>query len=376
MKKKVIISIVPHLKGGGVEKAVLELNRGLINFKDCDTHIITTKPYKPLIPVPENVKVHKLNTELRGALGIKISNNKKLKIIERYIKENITKEEPDLVLCHLDTISKIMKNSSFKNIFHIVHSNISNNKLAGKPAYYKLFKKFKYWFLYRNLSVICVSKGIEEDLNNNFYIHNTQVIYNGISVEHLTKASKEFHPKINKNYFIHVGNFSEAKRQDRLVKAYIESKIKDVDLVLLGEHSKETDKVYELLEMHPEDSNRIHMLGYVSNPYPWISQSSGLILSSDYEGLGMVLIESIALGVPAISTNCKSGPSEIFGESYGHCLCELNSSSLKRKIVQLNNNKDRFKATLNSNFKSEIMCLKYYNLTKNRQKNEHKHENH
>jgi len=370
MKKKVIISIVPHLKGGGVEKAVLELNKGLLNFKDCDAHIITTKPYKSLIPIPEGVKVHKLNTELRSSFGVKISNNKKLKIIELYIKEYITKEEPDLVLCHLDTISKIMKRSSFKNIFHIVHSNISNNKLAGKRAHYKLLKRFKYWLLYRDLSVICVSKGIEDDLNNNFNIHNTQVIYNGVSVESLTTASKEFSPKIKKDFFLHVGNFSEAKRQDRLVKAYIDSNIKDVDLVLLGEHSKETNKVYELLKMHPEASNRIHMPGYVSNPYPWISQSSGLILSSDYEGLGMVLIESIALGVPAISTNCKSGPSEIFGESYKHCLCELSSSSLKNKIIELKNNKNKFTAILNSNFKSENMCLNYYNLINTKDKNE------
>jgi glycosyltransferase involved in cell wall biosynthesis len=364
MKKKTIISIVPHLKGGGVEKSVIELHNELLKNKDCDAHIITTKKYSSLMPIPEGIKVHCINTELRNILNIRISNKNKAKIVDSYIHENITKEEPELVICHLDTISKVMKFSKFINIYHVIHSNLSHNKLKGKSKFNQILKKFNLWNLYRKLSVICVSEGIERDLNTNFKINNTQVIYNGISTEGLINLSQEFLAPPKKNFFLHVGNFTEAKRQDRLVQAYIDSNIKNTDLVLLGEHTKLTDKTLELLNEYPEVATRVHMPGYVANPYPWIAHSSGLILSSDFEGLGMVLIEATALGIPTISTDCESGPSEIFGDSHKHCLCELSVSSLKDKIIQLEKDKNKFKAKLKDDFKSEVMCLKYCSLIK------------
>lgn len=362
MRKKVIISITPHLKGGGVEKAIMELNKGFLNFKDCEAHIITTKPYHSLMPIPKGIKVHRLNTELRNFLNIKVGNKKKAKIIKDYIRKEITRKEPDLVICHLDTISKIMKHSGFKNIFHVVHSNLSNNKLKNKSRIKQTLTKFKIWLLYKNLSIICVSRGIEEDLNESFNLHKTQVIYNGVSIENLISLSKDYSPPLPNNYFLHVGNFSEAKRQDRLVQAYINSNIQDVDLVLLGEHTDRTKVIYNLIQDKPSVAKQIHMPGYSSNPYPWMANSSGLILSSDYEGLGMVLIEAIALGIPVISTNCKSGPSEIFGGKYEHCLCDLSVSSLKDKILQLHESRANFIVPLQDEFKAETMCLKYYSL--------------
>jgi len=51
--------------------------------------------------------------------------------------------------------------------------------------------------------------------------------------------------------------------------------------------------------------------GYQKNPYPWIANAKLLVLSSDFEGFGRVLAESLILNTPAISTDCPSGPAEI-----------------------------------------------------------------
>lgn len=52
-------------------------------------------------------------------------------------------------------------------------------------------------------------------------------------------------------------------------------------------------------------------LGFKSNPYKYIANCDLLVLSSLYEGLPNVIIESIAIGTPVVATDCLSGPREI-----------------------------------------------------------------
>ncbi len=56
---------------------------------------------------------------------------------------------------------------------------------------------------------------------------------------------------------------------------------------------------------------RVIFKGFVENPLPYMAHAELLSFTSDYEGMGMVLIEALACNTPVVSTNCPSGPSEI-----------------------------------------------------------------
>jgi glycosyltransferase involved in cell wall biosynthesis len=64
------------------------------------------------------------------------------------------------------------------------------------------------------------------------------------------------------------------------------------------------------------------MLGNLDNPYPVIKHAMLMILSSDYEGLPTVLVESFVLSTPVVSVDCKYGPAEILGEKYQNYLAK------------------------------------------------------
>lgn len=51
--------------------------------------------------------------------------------------------------------------------------------------------------------------------------------------------------------------------------------------------------------------------GFADNPYAWMARARVFAHSSRWEGLGIVLVEALALGLPIVATDCPSGPSEV-----------------------------------------------------------------
>ncbi|MCE4935540.1 glycosyltransferase [Aliivibrio fischeri] len=359
--KKIIISIVPHLEGGGIERIVTQISSGLIKEKNTETHIITTKPYTGNIPYDKRIFIHNLNLTKRNKLNFRRSNKYKSKFIDDYIFNNIT-SKPSLVLAHQESTHKCMKYSTLSNLYFVIHSNISKSKLKNKNTIKRIFSIFKIYNLYKKKNCICVSNGIKNDLKNTFFIHHASVIYNAINIEETKLVASESYDKQKNDYYIHVGNFTDAKRQDRLVESFIKSKV-DKDLIMIGGGNFNLSKVKNIIVSH-NLRDRIKILGFKENPYPYIKDSKGLILSSDYEGLPMVLLEALALNVPIISTNCKSGPIEVVGEEGLHCLSDLTVNSLSEKIAELDKNPEKFKIKINEKFMLSYCIEQYYKLVK------------
>lgn len=169
--------------------------------------------------------------------------------------------------------------------------------------------------IYSSQPVISVSEGIRQDLIDQFDVpgHLIQTIYNPLDIRKIREMATEQVSDIPiRPYFVAAGKAAKVKRFDILIRAFALSKV-DADLVMLGEGSLTEE--YRNLAENLGVSERVHFLGYRVNPYPYFKRALALVVSSDYEGLGMGLIEALACGTPVVSTNCPSGPSEILQDA-------------------------------------------------------------
>ncbi len=58
----------------------------------------------------------------------------------------------------------------------------------------------------------------------------------------------------------------------------------------------------------------VDLPGFDPNPYRYMARADAFALASRWEGLGLVLVEALALGTPAAATDCPSGPREVLDD--------------------------------------------------------------
>ena len=107
---------------------------------------------------------------------------------------------------------------------------------------------------------------------------------------------------------------------------------KPVSLIILGEGPEREHLEKLIISLNLKD--QIKLPGYVMDPSPYFEFADIFILSSAWEGFGNVLVEALEKGTPVVSTDCKSGPSEILdGGKYG-ALVPVNDHNLCAHAIE------------------------------------------
>ena len=170
---------------------------------------------------------------------------------------------------------------------------------------------------------------------------------------------------------ITVGRLTDQKNHIIQLKAikYIEKKYNPI-LTIIGKGYKE-----KYLKSYIKNNNineKVKLIGYKKNPFPYILKSDILILSSKFEGLPNILLEAQCLKRYIISSRCSSGPKEILMNGKAGDLFSVNDyRGLANKINNYCKNKNKFKKKTLVGFKNlhrfnyNKNCQKYYEILNN-----------
>lgn len=190
-----------------------------------------------------------------------------------------------------------------------VLENIFRDNNAGFKQ--KLFAKA----LFDQRQLIAVSNGVAESArvyakHLGFIPKSLAVISNPCPINNIRKQATLGDPDIPKEpYIVNVARLVPQKDQDLLLRAYARANI-DAKLVIVGEGPLRVD--LETLADELKIADRVIFAGNRVNPYPWMRQAECLVLSSSYEGLGIVLLEALACGTAIMSVDCPGGVRDVF----------------------------------------------------------------
>ncbi len=106
--------------------------------------------------------------------------------------------------------------------------------------------------------------------------------------------------------FVTVGRLSPEKNQARMIRAFarVHERHPHVRLVILGGGQLQEDLEALVLSLGLEYF--VVLAGQVDNPYAIMAEADCFVLSSDYEGQPMVILEARALGLPVVTTAFSS----------------------------------------------------------------------
>jgi glycosyltransferase involved in cell wall biosynthesis len=114
------------------------------------------------------------------------------------------------------------------------------------------------------------------------------------------------------NYILYYGRIeNQSKDIQFLLDAYANSQLakKGFDLIIMGKGPDEEELSNYATGLACK--NQIHFLPFQPNPFGIIKKARLVALTSKYEGFPMVLIESLATGIPIVSLDFISGPAEV-----------------------------------------------------------------
>ena len=334
-KKRPHLAIFVAFSGtGGVERVIHHLLQGL-SAHDIDVDLLAVvgkKGWLPEIPWP-NIRV--IN------LGVKHT-HLALPALTRYLKQ----ERPDVLMAAKDRAIRIAVLARFfarvdTRLVGQLHNNVSGYLDTKTPIQRWLrCAPMRWLFPYVDL-IITVSEGVIEDTIKvaGYPRERLVALPNPIVTPDVYRKGDEpvDHPWLNDpsiRVIMGAGRLTREKDFVTLIKAFKQVRQNiDCKLVIIGEGPKRKD--LEQLVEELDLKEQVSMPGYAANPYAWMKKAKLFVLSSEWEGSGNVLIEAMAMGVPAVSTDCPYGPSETLANGkYGKLVPVGDPASLATAMLE------------------------------------------
>lgn len=195
--------------------------------------------------------------------------------------------------------------------FGVSHYSFSA-RLQGKSEAY-VVRRIRQ--LERYGAVAVLAPAMQREAEQLFSGANIRVVElpNVIDIEAIRARAQAPIERPAATYILSVARLDEGQKDHKtLLRAYarVRGRCAGVpDLVLIGEGPDRPALEREAAALGI--SGFVHFVGFCSNPFPYMRHAEMLVLSSRYEGFGMVLAEAMALGTPVVSTDCPTGPRDL-----------------------------------------------------------------
>lgn len=309
-----ILFFIETIDGGGAEKVL----RDLVNNMDKQKFDITVQTVWPCDPgkylasgiryksvYPAQNRMNFLRYRAEAAAGLTYALH--------------IKDEYDIECAYLECgATKLLSSSTNKRAVKLAWVHCDLQKAMEDPAGFAE-RTAGYYGKYDK--VICVSKQGKQSFVELYGTKiETEIVYNTVDCQQILQKAEEPLMGIESRgrpLVVSVGRLSTPKHFMRLLWAHKTLLDQEVfhDLLIVGEGAERPKLERYIHENGLEDS--VRLVGFQSNPYPYIKAADLLVCSSIYECFSTFVTEGLILGKPIVTTDV-SGMRELLGDSeYG-----------------------------------------------------------
>lgn len=330
-QRQKIFFIIPNVNAGGAERVALTLLQHLDRQNFVYTLVILDDGNGALASqIADDVRVIALGKQrVRAALFA--------------IVRLVWKERPALIFSNLSHLNLML--SMFRFLFpsdvrfiaresNIVSKNVLLFRLSA--LWQRLYKLF-YGHFDR---VICQSSEMKDDLikSYSFPAMKAVVIPNPVDIDQIRSLARaRIDTSPGHLTFVACGRLDFQKGFDILIDSMALANLKKVSLIIIGDGILRQELEQKTNSLGLE--NKVSFLGFKDNPYPYFKCADAFILSSRFEGMPNVVLESIVLGTPVIATPAPGGVVEFLND-IDECIVtsDITVESLASAIVTFSQN--------------------------------------
>ena len=310
---------------GGVERVVSFKASYFAEHLGYDVTIIVTEGSGHACYFPLSDKVKVINFELGFEALWQASFVKKIFLYlskqrqyKKRLKAELMRIRPDMTISMLrreiNFLTTIPDGSKKIGELHVNRANYRNFEANESNVLKRLFAKFWMKSLVGKLKRLDQLVVLTDKSKASWpELSNVTVIPNPITIE--VKSEEVKSEKCSKR-IVTIGRYAYQKGYDLLLQAWseVEKHYPDWFLDIYGQGDQTSYR--QLMADLGIDTNRCHLNDPVEDVVDVYQNSSVFVLSSRFEGFGMVLVEAMACGLPAVSFDCPAGPDEIITDGY------------------------------------------------------------
>lgn len=323
-----VLLLIPHLGGGGAERVIALLARGLSPEK-YELHLgLITQRAARAEELPSWVTIHAL-----GAPRVRSAAFRLLRLVRNL--------KPDVIVAgtfHLNFLVLLLRPFFPRRTRVLVRQNgtiSSALAFGGLPRSTHLL----YKLLYRRADrVICQTNAMATDLAQVLGIAEDRLVVlpNPVDFDEIriaVRGQREQWPDPGP-HLIAVGRLSREKGFDLLLRAmtFVRARFPRAGLLIAGAGPDEGVLKADRRELGLEAA--VLFAGHVEQPWSYFQDATLFVLPSRHEGLPNALLEAAAAGLPIVATPASGGVVDLLRNQPGAWLAaEISTAALAASLI-------------------------------------------